>query len=310
MEFRLVLFEIFLHYLKLALPYFFITLLIVETSFLVFRFHKYNKRETAVNVLTGIIGVLAQSILKLFFFTNIYPLVYSHRLFEISLDWYQIFATLFMYTFLQWFIHLLNHKIRFFWCLHEVHHSATDMNVTTGLRTSIFDLVSLEMMYLLIPFLGFHYIFYFFFYSINKFWGSFIHLNEKMVGNIPLLKYLLVTPAGHHLHHARNIPYIDKNYGELVPWFDYLFKTFEKEKVEKIEYGTLKITHEIGFWESQTHEFKALWKDMRSTPNYRYKILYIFMPPGWEPGSFNNTASSMQKNYLKKIDTIKNELVG
>jgi sterol desaturase/sphingolipid hydroxylase (fatty acid hydroxylase superfamily) len=299
MEFKIVHFETFLHYLKLALPYFFIALLVVETCFLVFQFHKYNKKETTINILTGVIGVVAQSILKLFFFTNIYPLVYSHKLFEISLGWHQFFATLFIYTFLQWFIHLLEHKIRFFWCLHEVHHSATQMNVTTGLRTSIFDLVSLEMMYLIIPFLGFHYIFYFFFYSINKFWGSFIHLNEKLVGNIPLLKYLLVTPAGHHLHHARNIPYIDKNYGELVPWFDYLFKTYEKEEIETIEYGTLKITKEIGFWESQTHEFKALWKDMRNTSNYLHKILYIFMPPGWQPGSFEKTASYLQKKYIK-----------
>ncbi len=299
MEFKLQYFETFLKYTKLLLPYFFIALLVLEAIYFLVRLHKYKKSETFINLLTGVISILAQSILKIFFFTNIYPKVYSHRIFDIPLGWHQVFITLFIYTFLQWFIHLLAHKVRFFWCLHEVHHSATQMNVTTGLRTSIFDLVSLEMMYLLIPLFGFHYIFYFFFYSINKFWGSFIHLNEKLVGNIPILKYILVTPAGHHLHHARNIPYLDKNYGELVPWFDYLFKTYQKEAIEKIEYGTLKIIKEIGFWESQTHEFKSLWSDMKSTNNYFHKLFYVFMPPGWEPGSFEQTANNLQRDYYE-----------
>jgi sterol desaturase/sphingolipid hydroxylase (fatty acid hydroxylase superfamily) len=300
MHFKIVHFEDFLKYTKAFLPYFFISLLIIETVYLLFQLHKYKKKETITNLLTGGISIVAQSILKIFFFTNIYPIVYSHRIFDIPLGWHQVFITLFLYTFLQWFIHMLEHKIRFFWCLHEVHHSATQMNVTTGLRTSIFDLVSLEMLYLLIPLFGFHYVFYFFFYSINKFWGTFIHLNEKLISNIPFLKFILVTPAGHHLHHARNIPYLDKNYGELVPWFDFIFKTYEKEKAEKIEYGTLKITTEIGFWEAQTHEFKALWQDIKSTNNYYHKLLYVFMPPGWKPGNFENTAYSLQKQYANQ----------
>jgi len=297
MQFDIFKFELFLKGLKDILPYFFVGLLIIETAYLLLVIKKYNKKETFVNIATGVVAILAQFGLKLFFFTNIYPSVYQHRLFDLPLGWYQFFSVLLIYAFMQWLIHFIEHKVRFFWCLHEVHHSATHMNVTTGLRNSIFDLISLEMLYLLIPFFGFHYIFYFLFYTLNKFWASFIHVNEKLIGQIPVLKYFLVTPAGHHIHHARNIPYLDKNYGELIPWFDFLFKTYATERTEKIQYGTVKITKEIGFWEAQVHEFRQLGKDIKATPKLIDKLLYLIMSPGWHPGNFSQTTKQLQKSY-------------
>jgi sterol desaturase/sphingolipid hydroxylase (fatty acid hydroxylase superfamily) len=292
-------FEVFLSILKKILPIFFITLLIVESIYLIYSLKQFNKKETFVNLATGAISIIAQSFIKILFFTELYPSVYEHKIFDISLGWHQVVIAFFIYTFLQWLIHYLSHKVRFFWCLHEVHHSATHMNITTGLRTSIFDIISLEMLYLLIPFLGFHYIFYFLFYTVNKFWGSFIHINEKLVSQVPVLKYILVTPAAHHIHHASNIPYLDKNYGELIPWYDYLFKTYAKENEQPIQYGTLKITTEIGFWQSQTHEFKQLWQDVVTTKKWHHKMLYFIMPPGWHPGSFEQTAKQIQKKYYE-----------
>ena len=286
-----------LQVLKHLLPYFFCILMLGEAIYLIIKLKNYWHKETVVNLATGAISAIAQAILKVYFMANIYPYVYKHRIIDAPFTWSQVVVGFFMYTFLQFFIHYLNHKIRFFWCLHEVHHSATEMNITTGLRTSIFDLVSLEIMFLLIPFFGVHYICYFVFYTINKFWGSFIHINEHIVKEIPWLRYILVTPAGHHIHHASNIPYLDKNYGELVPWFDMLFKTYAQENMEPIKYGTLKVTQKLGFWQSQIHEFNALIDDVKSTKKLKYKLGYIFMPPGWEPGNFKNTAKHMQRAY-------------
>jgi sterol desaturase/sphingolipid hydroxylase (fatty acid hydroxylase superfamily) len=299
MPLEIATFESILPVLKKYLPYFYGAIMLGEAIYLINKLKNYWHIETATNLATGAISIIAQSILKVFFMANIYPLVYEHRLINASFGWWQVGLGFLMYTFLQFFIHYLNHKIRFFWCLHEVHHSATEMNITTGLRTSIFDLVSLEMLFLLIPFFGVHYICYFVFYSINKFWGSFIHINENIVKEIPWLRYILVTPAGHHIHHASNIVYLDKNYGELVPWFDMLFKTYAQEKKEPIQYGTLKIKEKIGFWQSQIHEFKSLIEDVNSTSQWKNKLGYIFMPPGWQPGSFENTAKQLQKKLVK-----------
>ncbi len=287
-------YEHLLHRLAHWLPFYFCLLIVAETIYLLIRFKKTFGRETRVNLVTGFISIAVQGVLKTFLLGGVYPAVYEHRLWELGLTLPAWVAGFLMYTFIQFATHWLYHKVRLFWCLHEVHHSATEMNVTTGLRTSVFDVVSLDLCYLLIPLAGVHPLIYFILYTINKFWGAFIHISEKIAGRIPVLEYLLVTPSAHQVHHASNIPYLDKNYGEVVPWFDMLFGTYAKEQ-EKPVYGTLKVNRPIGFWESQLHEIKSLCSDVRSTRNWKHKLGYLFMPPGWKPGSFRNTAYFMQK---------------
>lgn len=288
--------------LRLAnwLPFYFCLLIVAETIYLLIRFKKTFGRETRVNLVTGFITIAVQGVLKTVLLGGIYPAVYEYRLWDLGLTLPAWVTGFFMYTFIQFGTHWLYHKVRLFWCLHEVHHSATEMNVTTGLRTSVFDIVSLDLFYLLIPLAGVHPLIYFILYTINKFWGAFIHISEKIAGRIPVLEYLLVTPSAHQVHHASNIPYLDKNYGEVVPWFDMLFGTYAREK-EKPVYGTLKVTRPIGFWESQLHEIKSLLRDIRSARKWKHKLGYLVMPPGWQPGSFRNTAYFIQrKEALRK----------
>jgi sterol desaturase/sphingolipid hydroxylase (fatty acid hydroxylase superfamily) len=278
------------------LPFFFITLITIETIYLVIRFRKIHVKETKVNIMTGLTAIVVQAIVKTFFMTGLYPAVYEHRIWDIGFGLPGWMLGFFLYTFIQFATHFLYHKVRIFWCLHEVHHSAIHMNTTTGLRTSVFDIVSLDIFYLLIPLTGIHPLIYFILYTLNKFWGSIIHVHESMVPGIPLLHYLLVTPPAHHLHHARNIPYLDKNYGEIIPWYDKLFGTYVNRD-ENPEYGTLQVNRELGFWETQVHEFKKLWKDIKETKKFRHKIGYLFMPPGWHPGDKSGTARALQKKY-------------
>lgn len=287
-------YETLLQRLSHWLPIYFFVLVAIETIILLTRFKKVFGMETRVNLITGFTTIVIQAILKTFLLAGIYPFVYEYRLFNIGLGWQAWVAGFFLYTFLQFATHYMYHKIRLFWCLHEVHHSATEMNVTTGLRTSVFDVVSLDLLYLLIPILGIHPIVYFILYTLNKFWGAFIHISERIAGRIPLLEYMLVTPEAHQVHHASNIAYLDKNYGEVVPWYDMLFGTYVKPK-EKIVYGTLKVNRQMGFWDSQLHEIRSLWKDIRTARNWKHKLGYLFMPPGWRPGDYRQTAYFLQQ---------------
>jgi sterol desaturase/sphingolipid hydroxylase (fatty acid hydroxylase superfamily) len=294
--------EDFLKTLTHWLPVFFITLIIGETVYLLVRFREVYRKETAVNVITGIVTIVVQAVLKTFFLTGLYPAVYEHRLWDIGWSTGAWVLGFFMYTFIQFGTHYFYHKIRLFWCLHEVHHSAIHMNTTTGLRTSVFDIVSLDLCYLLIPLAGIHPLVYFILYTLNKFWGAFIHLSDTIVSRVPFLEHLLVTPSMHHLHHARNIPYLDKNYGEIIPWFDQLFGTYTTQK-EKPLYGTLRVQRELGFWETQLHEFRSLWKDVSTATRWDHKLGYIFMAPGWQPGNNSGTATELQKKYCEEIKT-------
>lgn len=291
--------ERFFEQLKYWLPVFFVCLIVIETIILLVRFRKFHFKETKVNVITGLVAILAQSLIKLYFLTDLYPSVYAHRIWDIGFGLPAWILGFFLYTFIQFATHYFYHKVRIFWCLHEVHHSAIHMNTTTGLRNSIFDIVSLDIFFLLIPLIGINPLVYFILYTLNKFWGSWIHMSEKIVSRVPLLEYLLVTPSIHHIHHARNIIYLDKNYGEIIPWYDKLFGTYATT-TEKPVYGTLTVQHELGFWETQVHEFKNLFRDIRSAKNWKHKIGFLFMPPGWEPGDNSKTAYVLQKKIQER----------
>ncbi|HLG38115.1 MAG TPA: sterol desaturase family protein [Chitinophagaceae bacterium] len=293
-------YEHLLEFLKQWLPYYIVAIIAVETIYLLIRFKQAYSKENWVNIITGIVSIVIQAVIKTLFFTGLYPYVYEHKLWHLPLNGYTLLLGFLMYTFIQFATHYLYHKVRILWCLHEVHHSAIRMNATTGLRTSIFDIVSLDLFYLLIPFAGVHYIVYFILYSLNRVWGTFIHLNEKVVSRIPVLEYILVSPSTHHIHHASNIQYLDRNYGEVVPWYDKLFRTYAVQK-EKPVFGTLHIKQELGFWDAQLHEFRSLWRDVKNTDRIGNKMKYFFMPPGWHPDDDTGTTASLQKKYFDQL---------
>lgn len=299
-------YQSFLDVLKHWMPYYLVAMVAAETIYLLVRFKRTYTKETWVNLSTGVVSILIQAVLKTLFFTGLYPFVYEHRLWNLELNGYTFLLGFFMYTFIQFGTHYLYHKVRLLWCLHEVHHSAVRMDATTGLRTSIFDIVSLDILYLLIPLSGVHPIVYFILYSLNKIWGTFIHFNEKIVSRIPILEYVMVTPGIHHIHHASNIQYLDKNYGEVIPWYDKLFGTYAKQTVAPV-YGTTQVTEELNFWEAQLHEFRSLGRDVKKAKGIINKIKYFFMPPGWHPGDITGTASYIQNKYLESLKISKEQ---
>jgi sterol desaturase/sphingolipid hydroxylase (fatty acid hydroxylase superfamily) len=271
----------------------YITVLILGEAFFSFLlFKKTYKKELMVNLITGGVSIFTVGLFKTYIFSSLFIRVYDYRLFEIGLHWYTWVIGFFAYTFYDYFTHVLYHRVRLFWCFHSVHHSIQHMNSSAGFRASVLDIFSLNIFLLLLPLFGIHPLVYFIIYSIHKFWGMFIHINERFVNKIGFLEYVVVSPSNHHLHHASNPPYIDKNYGEFVPWYDMLFGTYVQEK-EKPSYGTVNVQTELSFWDSQLFEFRRLLADMKTAHRLKTKLQYLFNPPGWMPRE--NTG---QKNLL------------
>jgi sterol desaturase/sphingolipid hydroxylase (fatty acid hydroxylase superfamily) len=286
-------------YLNQFLPYYLIIFIVLELAYMLFISKNLLIQETKINILCGLTVILTQAVLKTSLLASLYPAIYQHKLFDIGNGVGVVIYCVFLFTFLQFVVHYLNHKVRLFWCLHEIHHSATQMNATTGIRNSIFDVVSTDILYFLIPFLGVPPLIFLIVYGSCKIWGNFIHINEQLVSEIPILNKILVDPAGHHIHHARNLIYLDKNYGELTPLYDRLFKTY-MPLTETPEFGTLSNHIVTTFWDSQLYEFRKLYADMRSTDNFKEKLQYILMPPGWLPNGKGQTTSELQKALLAK----------
>jgi sterol desaturase/sphingolipid hydroxylase (fatty acid hydroxylase superfamily) len=280
------------------LPYYIGIFMVCELVYLFCTSRKLLLHETRINFISGLIVIITQASLKTFLLAGIYPSIYKYRIISIGNGLGVFIFCFFLFTFLQYVVHFLNHKVRLFWCLHEVHHSATQMNTTTGIRNSIFDIISTDALYFIIPFLGVPPLVFLIIYAGGKIWGNFIHVNEDIVSQIPVLNKVLIEPAAHHVHHAKNIIYLDKNYGEIIPLYDKLFGTYQHLSEAPV-YGTLSHNNPNTFWDVQLYEFKHLIADIKNATTITDKIFYLIMPPGWAPNGQGITAKDLQMQYLK-----------
>jgi sterol desaturase/sphingolipid hydroxylase (fatty acid hydroxylase superfamily) len=294
-------------YAKLGnfLPYYLAVFVLLELCYLIYIGQKLLIREARTNIVSGLIAIATQAILKNYLLIGGYYFLYNHRIINTANTFIVFIYAFFLFSFLHYVVHYLNHKVRLFWCLHVVHHSATEMNSTTGIRTSIFDIIGADVLYFAIPFLGVPPLVFFIVYAVAKIWGNFIHVNENIVSKIPFLNKILVDPAMHHVHHASNIIYLDKNYGETIVLYDKLFGTFQQLSEPPV-YGILSNEKPHGFWNIQLHEFRHLAKDIKQASSLKHKLQYLFMPPGWAADGQAKTTKQIQSTWIQAEDRIQN----
>jgi len=209
--------------------------------------------------------------------------------------WFLLFIIL---DFAYYVLHLVDHYSRFFWAVHVTHHSSEFFNLTTGFRSSVLQPLYRFVYFIPLTLVGFKPIDILFAHAICQTWGVFVH--TQYIGKLPgWIEYIFVTPTHHRIHHASNIPYLDKNMGMLLIIWDRIFGTFQEEQEgEKIKYG---LTHDIENLNPVTvidHEWVALWQDMKKTKRWKEKLKYMFFPPGWSHDGSTMTSNQLRKNQL------------
>jgi sterol desaturase/sphingolipid hydroxylase (fatty acid hydroxylase superfamily) len=126
--------------------------------------------------------------------------------------------------FVAWLSHLARHKVPFFWGFHSVHHAQRNLNFFTEYRSHIMDellkytlealpLFMLEQSFVQIA-------------TINqlRYWHSaFYHANVK--SNHGFLRYFIVTPQSHRVHHSIEPQHRDTNFGSSFSIWDQIFGT-------------------------------------------------------------------------------------
>jgi sterol desaturase/sphingolipid hydroxylase (fatty acid hydroxylase superfamily) len=127
-----------------------------------------------------------------------------------------------------YFIHWLEHRIKWMWRFHLVHHSDTNIDVTSGLRhhpgETIFRIFFTGVAVFII---GAPMGIVMLYQSLSVLFAHITHANV----NVPrvfdkLLSLILVTPNMHKVHHHYTQPYTDTNYGNIFSIWDRLFGTF------------------------------------------------------------------------------------
>ncbi len=260
-----------------------LVLMIIELIILFITNYVEKKKEGLVSIVSYLIQSIPYFLLAKIFIVGSMFWLYEHRIFDMNFEWYSWLLAFLLYDFTVFFIHFLGHKVRVLWCIHGVHHTAEEMNLTVVARGSIFDVFFTPFNFIWLPILGFHPFMIFVIEPVARLYATLSHTNEKFVGKLRWLEGLFITPSVHRVHHAKNHIYLDRNYGETLSIWDRLFKTFQTElDDEKIQYGIMhdKLNSE-SFWHVQFLMWKELWLDVKRAPSFIDKVKYIFMPPGW-----------------------------
>ncbi len=126
--------------------------------------------------------------------------------------------------FARWLSHLIRHKVPLFWAFHSVHHAQRDLNLFTDARVHPVDrMVSSLVTSLALLVTGNGVPAVILWMVIETLYPKFYHANVRM--DFGPLRYLLVTPQSHRVHHGVEREYHDCNFGFMFSLWDRLFGT-------------------------------------------------------------------------------------
>lgn len=138
--------------------------------------------------------------------------------------WVRFLFALLLSDFLYWAQHYINHKVPLLWRFHALHHSQRELNFFTDFRYHVLEYI-VRQTFLVVPFLilkigppmivGF--------VIFHTWYSRFYHGNIRT--NMGPLKYILVTPQSHRVHHSLDPRHRDTNYGAFFSTWDFLLGT-------------------------------------------------------------------------------------
>ena len=137
-------------------------------------------------------------------------------------------------------IHWTEHKVKWMWKFHLVHHSDTTVDVTTGLRhhpgETVFRICFTIMAVVIV---GAPMGTVMLYQSLSVLFAHITHANVRVPKSVDrMLSYVFVTPLMHKVHHHYTQPLTDTNYGNIFSIWDRIFGTFaEVEDTKTLKYG-------------------------------------------------------------------------
>ena len=136
-------------------------------------------------------------------------------------------------------VHFVEHKVKFLWRFHLVHHSDLWVDTTTANRhhpgESVIRFVFTTLAVVLV---GAPMWMVFLYQSASVVLSQFNHANISLPIKIDkMLSYFIVSPDMHKVHHHYIMPHTDSNYGNIFSIWDRLFGTFSTINREDIVYG-------------------------------------------------------------------------
>ena len=259
--------------------------------------HNYSKKGTIENSYLMLLNMGLDILMRgiCLFILNYF---FQYHVTQLQNPWLYWIVLVILQDFLFYLLHLVDHYCRFFWAVHVTHHSSEEFNLTVGFRSSVFQPLYRFIYFIPLSLLGFAGKDIMFIYSATQIYGILIH--TKYVGKLGFLEWIFSTPSHHRVHHASNIPYLDKNMGMLLIIWDRMFGTFaEEDENEPVKYGLTENIKSHHPTHVVFHEWKSMVHDVAKTSSLSEKLKYLFAPPGWSHDGSKKTANQLRKDFGK-----------
>lgn len=139
--------------------------------------------------------------------------------------------------------HVLFHAVPALWRLHRMHHADLEFDVTTGARFHPVEIViSMVIKLTVVVALGAPAVSVLIFEVLLNATAMFNHSNVRIPERIDrVLRWLVVTPDMHRVHHSVIVREANSNFGFNLPWWDRLFGTYRDQPAAGHEKMTIGV---------------------------------------------------------------------
>lgn len=158
-------------------------------------------------------------------------------------DWLKFVFAVIVLDMLVYGQHVATHRLSILWRFHRVHHTDLDLDATSGVRFHPVEiLLSMGLKVIAVCLLGVATEAVLVFEILLNATSVFNHANVRLpVTCDRFLRWLLVTPDMHRVHHSVLRDETDSNYGFNLSCWDRLFGTYRAQPRDAHEHLTLGV---------------------------------------------------------------------
>lgn len=185
--------------------------------------------------------------------------------------WASWFVAILLIDGWQYLWHQINHRLPFLWRFHAVHHADAEMDATSAIRFHTGEIgLSFLARLVVLPLLGVSVPQLLLYEAISLPVILFHHSNIRLTDRQDRwIRWLLVTPWMHQVHHSDWQPETDSNYSSFLSFWDRLFGSF------RLNPDPTKIRLGLGGWREA---------DWRSLPGMLTTPLRRRLQESWKKG--------------------------
>jgi sterol desaturase/sphingolipid hydroxylase (fatty acid hydroxylase superfamily) len=146
-------------------------------------------------------------------------------------SWVKVAAAVVALDLVIYLQHVMFHAVPALWRLHRMHHADLDIDVTTGARFHPIEiLLSMVIKLATVAALGAPALAVLIFEVLLNATSMFNHSNVRMPEALDrVLRWFVVTPDMHRVHHSVVARETNSNFGFNAPWWDRLFGTYRAQ---------------------------------------------------------------------------------